>query len=345
VRLRIEPVEATLRTPFVSASGSIGARQLLLVELRGRDGSVGYGEAAPLEHYDGVSIDDCRTALEDCRELLADLGDDAERTEVLSACARAAVLPQAVAAIDLALLDLWGRRAGLPVWRLLGAASAPAVEVNATIAASDRAGAAAAAALAREAGFRSIKVKVGIGDDAGRLAAVRAAAGPAMAIRIDANGAWSTEEAVASLRVLEPIGIELCEEPASGLDAIAQIADASPVPVALDESARLPGALDDRFADAVCLKISSSAGVTGVIEAAARARAAGYDVYLASTLDGPIGIAAALHAAAIVRPDMPCGLATLGLFDGRADPLPPSGGRISPPDGAGLGTHLSDWYR
>ena len=47
----------------------------------------------------------------------------------------------------------------------------------------------------------------------------------------------------------------------------------------------------------------------------------GYEVYLASTLDGPLGIAAALHAAAAVKPDRPCGLATLGLFD-RPDPLP-----------------------
>ena len=66
---------------------------------------------------------------------------------VLAACREAAVLPQAVAAIDLALWDLEGRRADAPVWRLLGAhADPPPVAVNALVAAEDRAGAAAEAA-------------------------------------------------------------------------------------------------------------------------------------------------------------------------------------------------------
>ena len=67
-------------------------------------------------------------------------------------------------------------------------------------------------------------------------------------------------------------------------------------------------------------------------------------MYLASTLDGPLGIAAALHAAAAIRPDRPCGLATLALFADREDPLPASGGRIGLPSGPGLGDGLSDWY-
>jgi L-alanine-DL-glutamate epimerase-like enolase superfamily enzyme len=58
--------------------------------------------------------------------------------------------------IDAAQWDLAGRRAGQPVWQLLGAAEAPAVEVNATIAAPDRASAASAAAAAGEAGYRCI---------------------------------------------------------------------------------------------------------------------------------------------------------------------------------------------
>ena len=128
----------------------------------------------------------------------------------------------ALAAIDLALWDLEGRRAGQPVWRLLGADAAAPVEVNATIAAPDRAGAAAEASAARAAAFRCVKVKVGIGDDAGRLAAVtRRRSDRTMAIRLDANGAWSVEEAVAALRALAPVGIELCEEPVHGLAEIA----------------------------------------------------------------------------------------------------------------------------
>ena len=343
MRLRIEQIEAPLRDPFLSAKGEVGVRQLVLVTLTDDDGQTGYGEAAPLPHYDGVTVGDVLGALEDCRRPLKAAG--APRAELLAACSQAAVLPQAIAAIDLALWDLEGRRAAEPVWRLLAANPPPPLQVNATLTATDRAGAAAQAAAAAQAGFTTVKLKVGIGDDAGRLAAVRAAAGPRMAIRIDANGAWSVQEAQDWLRVLVPAGIELCEEPVSGADQTAALRDLTAVPIAIDETTAAPGALDRRLCEAACLKISRCGGITGVIAAAARARQAGYEVYLASTLDGPLGIAAALHAAAVVGPDRPCGLATLAQFAGREDPLPASAGAIAAPVGPGLGDGLLQWYR
>ncbi len=335
MKLDIRFIEAPLRAPFVSASGSIDVRRLLLVTVTGDDGVSGYGEAAPLEDLEVV-----RGAIEDCRPILAAGGI---RSELLAACADAAILPQAVAAIDLALWDLEGRRAGVPLWQLLGGVPAP-LSVNATIAAPDRAQASAAAFRARSEGFPCVKVKVGLGDDAGRLAAVRAAVGPEVLIRLDANGAWTVEEAIASLRALEPVGLELCEEPVFGLEELASVAGSVSMPIALDESAALPGALDRRVGDAVCLKIASCGGVSGLLEAGARARRAGYDVYVASLLDGPLGIAAALHACAVLRPSRACGLATLSLFDGRSDPLPAVRGRMALPEGKGLGKGLVGWY-
>ena len=335
--------EARLRAPFVSSRDSVSARPLILLTLEAADGAVGHGEAAPLEGYDGVTVDDVRAALEDCRPLLAD-SDGSDPGALARACEATAVLPQAAAAVDLALWDLAGRRAGEPVWRLLGADDPQPVTVNATITAADRAGAAREAAAAVAAGFGCVKVKVALGDDAGRLAAVRATAGPQMQIRLDANGAWSIDEAIASLRVLEPVGLELCEEPVSGPERIGELDGQTPVALALDESAASPGALDRRRCEAACLKITRG-GITGVLEAARRARRAGYQLYLASTLDGPLGIAAALHAAAVVMPDRPSGLATLSQFEGRVDPLPAVGGRMRVPPGPGLGDGLIGWYR
>ena len=93
------------------------------------------------------------------------------------------------------------------------------------------------------AGFGCVKVKVGIGDDAGRVAAVRAAVGPGVAIRVDANGAWATpEEALANLRALAPAGLEYAEEPVHGVEALRAVRDAGVVPVAMDETAAEPGA-------------------------------------------------------------------------------------------------------
>lgn len=345
MKLECELITARLRASLSSAHGEVEVRKLVLVRLVDEhSGLTGYGEAAPLPSYDGVSVEDVLAALADCRKVLEGLPGDLVREQLLARCTQAAVLPQAVAAVDLALWDLEGRRTGEPVWALLGAASAPPLAVNATIGAVDRAGAAAAAAEARAAGFPCVKVKVGLGDDAGRVAAVRAFGGPALAIRLDANGAWSIEQAVAALAALAPAGIELCEEPCHGLDELHMVAADSPVPVALDESARLPGALEDPVCPLACLKVAGCGGITGLLDAARRARASGYEVYLASTLDGPLGIAAALHAAAAISPERPCGLATLDAFDGRASPLEPVHGMLAAPLGRGLGDGLLSWY-
>jgi L-Ala-D/L-Glu epimerase len=344
MKLAVTQVTVPLRAPFAAGHGTVTDRELLLVSLRAADGLTGYGEAAPLTSYDGVSLSEVRAALEACAPILAAYRDAAPIADVLARCAEATVLPQALAAIDLALWDLAGRRTREPVWRLLGVAQAPPVAVNWTIAAADRSTVAHDAATARAEGYGTVKVKVAIGDDAGRLAAVRAFGGPDLAIRIDANGAWLPAEAEAALRVLEPVGIELCEEPVSGLAAIQALRGVTDVPLALDESAGDPDALSRPAADFICLKIAGCGGISGILDAAARARSAGYGVYLASTLDGPLGIAAALHAAAVIRPDRACGLATLGLFAGKADPLPVARGEIVAPGGPGLGAGLEDWY-
>ncbi len=346
MKLAVRPVRAAMRA-LAAGHGTVTERELLLVTLEAVDGLIGYGEAAPLPSYDGVSIEEVRRGLEDCREVLAAYPDATPIADVLARCGEATLLPQALAAIDLALWDLAGRRTREPVCRLLGAGGPAAVPVNWTIAAADRSGAAREAAEARAAGYAAVKVKVAIGDDAGRLAAVRAFGGPQMMIRIDANGAWEADEAAANLRVLEPVGIELCEEPVAGAAAIRELwsARVSEIPLALDESAADPDALPAAAADLMCLKIARCGGITGTVETAARARAAGYEVFLASTLDGPLGIAAALHAAAVLSPQRACGLATLGLFEGRTSPLPVIGGAMTAPAGPGLGAGLTDWYR
>ncbi|MGN6190427.1 MAG: mandelate racemase/muconate lactonizing enzyme family protein [Conexibacter sp.] len=339
MRLEIAPRRLRLRTPLRTAHGTVAERELLDVLILGADGVAGAGEAAPLPSYDGVELDDVRAALEDCRPIVHD-AEGLPRAMVLAECRRAAVLPQAVAAIDLALWDLEGRRADAPVWRLLGGHPDPEpIPVNALIAAQDRAGAAAEAGRAVEAGFGCVKLKVGIGDDAGRVAAVRAAVGPDVALRLDANGAWEVEEALAHLRALAPSGIELVEEPVHGVEELRAVAEGSDVPVAMDETAVAPGALDSGATPIVCLKLSRCGGISGLLEAAETVRAAGGEIYLASTLDGPLGIAGALHAAAVLPPARPCGLATLDAFEGlHVDPaLRVERGRMSVPTGPGLG--------
>ena len=199
-KLELEPFSLRLRTPVRAAWGTLERRELLRVRLRDTGNDFGVGEAAPLEDYDGVSLAAVRAEL--------------ERGEPS--------LPHAVAAVDMAEWDLRGRRDARPVAALLVDDPLDSVPVNALVGAEDRETASAQAAQAVAAGFRCLKVKVGVGDDAGRLAAVRAAVGPDVALRIDANGAWTVDEAVAALGSLASVGIELCEEPVHGVEALAR---------------------------------------------------------------------------------------------------------------------------
>ena len=147
-----------------------------------------------------------------------------------------------------------------------------------------------------------MKVKVGVGDDAGRVAAVRAAVGPEVDLRLDANGAWEIDEAVRAIESLAPAGLELVEEPVHGIAATRAVRERVAVRIAIDETAAEPGALGAGVADAVCLKIARCGGISALLAQAALVRASGADVYVASSFDGPLGIAAALHCAAALRP-------------------------------------------
>jgi L-alanine-DL-glutamate epimerase-like enolase superfamily enzyme len=344
VKVASTVLSAAWRAPLTAAHGGADApRPLVLLRLQGADGVEGLGEAAPLESYDGVSVADVLGDLEACGPVLA-AADGGEPATVLAACRAEGALPQALAAIDLALWDMAGRRARRPVWSLLGATAPPVVAVNAVIGAEDRDRAAAEARAAVLAGYRCVKVKVGLGDDAARVAAVRTAVGPDVAIRVDANGAWLTAAAaVSALAELSRFDLELCEEPVHGARAIGEVAVATTVPIAVDESTADPESFTARCADLMCLKIAASGGISGVLADAERARALGYAVFLASTLDGPLGIAAALHVAAALGPDRPSGLSTLNRF-ATPPPFGVTGAQLTPPPGPGLGDGLLEWY-
>lgn len=332
----VATINLRFRRPVASAFGTLTERELLLLRLAGDDGIIGWGEAAPLQPYDGVPTYAVREALKLYAPLLAD-GENVPAAELMDRCREVADLPQALAAVDMALWDRAGQKENLPVCAMLSDDAAESVRVNATIAAEDRAGAAAAADRARRDGFSCVKVKVGLTDDVGRVAAVRAAAGPEMELRLDANGAWTVEEAVRTIERLAPSGLELVEEPVHGVEALREVRERVAVRIAMDETAGAPGSLHGAVADAVCLKISRCGGISGLLAQAALVRATGADVYLASTFDGPLGIAAAVHCAAALRPAPASGLGTLELFSDDFSVLRLEAGEILVPDEPGLG--------
>lgn len=313
-----------LKAPFVTAGGVLATRELLLLRLEDEDGTWGCGEAAPFEPYDGVSIDAVAAAL--------------------TGSANGPRPPQARAAGEMALLDLRGRRAGRPI----GEPGPEAIAVNRTLSAGPPEEAAAHAADGARAGYSCFKLKVGLPDDVERVAAVRAAIGPWPALRVDANGAWSVAQAVATLARLEPFDLELVEQPCPTLSELAAVRREVSVPVAADEvvasanDVRAAAALE--ACDVVNVKLAACGGVAGARETLRAARAHGMEPFLSSTFDGPWGIAAALQLASSERVSLACGLATLELFDAalaRALP-PPRNGLLAVPPGPGLGVALDE---
>ena len=314
-----------LKEPFVTANGVLAQRELAVIRLTDDDGVQGFGEAAPLEPYDGVSVDQVIDALR---------GGPPQR----------GAPPQARAAWELAELDLQWRRLGRP----LAEPGADAIPVNKTLPAGPPAEVAAAAVAALKAGYSCFKVKVGLPDDMLLVGAVRKAIGPWPALRIDANGAWAVEEAVASIEALSEHDIELVEQPCPTLEELAAVRARVTVPVAADES--IGGVADVQRAaalgacDAVNVKLAGAGGFGPARDCLRTAREHGLSAWLSSTLDGPWGIAAALQLAAGQSLPLACGLATLDLFDAQlGSSLPaPANGLMAVPQGPGLGVEVSD---
>jgi o-succinylbenzoate synthase len=326
VRRSLLRLSIPFRKPFATASGVVAARDLLLLRIEGDDGVVGFGEAAPFEPYDGMPLEQVANALANG----AALADDAP--------------PQARAAEEMARLDLEARRAGRP----LGEPGAEAIAVNHTLPAGPPDEIAAAAREGVRAGYSCFKVKVGLPDDAERVAAVREAIGSWPALRVDANGAWSVAEAVERLPAIAEHDIELVEQPCPTLAELAEVRRELRLPIAADESVAtlgdLEAAVEARACDAVNVKLAVSGGFTAARETLRAASKRGLEPYLSSTLDGPWGIAAALQLAASEDVSLACGLATLELFDAslaRALP-PPHDGLLDVPEGPGLGVAVDE---
>ncbi|MEO8604469.1 MAG: AMP-binding protein [bacterium] len=251
--------------------------------------------------------------------------------------------------VETAQLDRAARQADRPLAALLGGVRRTRIRLNALLTArAPRACAAQAVALVA-AGFGCLKLKLDGADVAGncrRLTAVRAAIGPDIALRADANAAWTVAEAVAALHRLAVFDLEYVEQPVAGIAALAAVRRAVPMRIAADEAITGAGALAEIIAagaaDVIVLK-PSLLGLRDSIALAARVHAAGLDVVVTSVLDTTLGIAAAAHVAAAVEgPLLACGLATADLLAGdlAATPLPIERGELLLPQGAGLGVDL-----
>jgi O-succinylbenzoate synthase len=209
----------------------------------------------------------------------------------------------------------------------------PWVPVNATVPAVIPA---VAYALVEASGCWAAKVKVGepgqsLRDDIERVAAVREVLGPAGRIRVDANAAWSLDQAAEALGALMPYGLEYVEQPCRTVEELAALRLRVPVPIAVDEPVRRGGGdpLATAILSAADIVIVKVAPLGGFAAARRVADGCGKPVVVSSALETSVGMAAGLAFAASL-PELPyaCGLGTVGLLtaDLAAEPLLPIGG-------------------
>jgi len=223
-------------------------------------------------------------------------------------------------------------------WGDFPQAKRDAIEVNAIIPALDSM---QAGALAREAvwdhGCRTVKVKVGasLAEDEARVVAVRDVldgAGIKRGIRLDANAAWSVEQAVSALRRLVAYGIDYVEQPCADLADVARVRTEVDVAVAVDEGIRLADAPTDiRLDGLVDYAVCKPMTLGGASATKAIAECIGVPVVISGSLDSGIGLTTCLAAAAALT-DLPLasGLGTGALFveDLTAPPVLPRDGMI-----------------
>ncbi|SDJ74886.1 o-succinylbenzoate synthase [Halovenus aranensis] len=333
----IKPFHVRLSDSLDTARGSIRKREGLLVTVE-YDGHYGVGEATPLPGWT-ESYDACREALETAKSVADELdwGIALAKTDA----------PAARHGLSLALAEARARAEDWSLYRALGGREfVETVPVNATIGAGlapEAVGKRAQEAV--DDGFETLKLKVGtngIEEDIERVRAIRDAVGEEVTLRVDANGAWTPDQAQAALDSLAALDVSYVEQPLpkTALDAHAELS--GPVDIALDESLAAYGVDDIAAADAadvVVLKPMVLGGPDLTMAAARRAREAGIEPVVSNTVDAVVARTGAVHIAAAIPDISACGLATASLLDTDLgpDPAPVEDGEIVVPQRTGLG--------
>jgi o-succinylbenzoate synthase len=339
--VEVIPYALPFRAPYVTARGRLDRREMVLLRLRSDDGLVGLGEAVPLSLRGGAALAQVVEELEQLAE--RDSLDEASlRSDALSLSA-----PSRCAALT-ALLDLRGRRAAAE--GSIGPAETAPLTCNATLVAGEPAAVAADAARWAAEGFDTFKLKLGTDDDFGQVFAVREAVGPRARIRVDANAAWDVDGAKQMLRSLEPLEVEFAEQPVATLEEAAEVAAATSIPIAADESVESRADAERAMAIGACaltgIKLSKVGGPEAAIEIAEVLPS-----FISSALDGPIGVAAAAQVAQTLRAaagtedsGLAHGLATQRLFSSTiaSAECEIRNGMLYPPAGPGLGVEIDE---
>jgi L-alanine-DL-glutamate epimerase-like enolase superfamily enzyme len=356
--LKIKDVEVyyfdiDLVEPFTISLGTVTSTNGVLVRVLTDAGIVGLGESCPFQPITGETQETNIAAARSIRDMLK--GKDPLAIEAANRTIGAFVHsnPSIVAAYDMALYDILGKVAGLPVFRLLGG-DKTTFETDVTTGIDTMAKMVQSAKDHVAAGFKTLKVKMGHDpdEDVAHLRAIREAVGDGISLRVDANQGYTVPQAIYALKKIEPLRIQFCEQPVvySDISGLRQVREESPIPIMADEALFSPtDALKLIKADACDffnIKLMKAGGMTNSLRIATIAEAANIRCMLGCMNETRLALTAAAHVHAAARNIVYADLD--GYFSHVVDPIvggmTVKGGMITLPETPGLGADVDPAY-
>lgn len=287
IRLSTRRLLLHLRHTFTISRGSEDVAETVVLQLDADD-VVALGESAPVSRYE-ESPDLVSRQLEALRVSERDLWRFDDALELLGDAMGARC------ALDLALHDLAGKRLGVPVYQLFGLDPDKALATSFTIGIADRATTLAKVEEAKS--FPILKVKVGTPESLETLEAIRSVYRGV--IRVDANEAWSPEEAVAMLREMERFDIEFCEQPveAGHPERLRYVRERSKIPIVVDEDSVTSADLPPLFGcvDGINIKLVKCGGLREALRMIHTARAMKFKIMIGCMIESSVLATAAAH--------------------------------------------------
>jgi O-succinylbenzoate synthase len=322
--------DLALSEPVKLKAATLHRREGVLVRLTADDGSVGWGEAAPLSGFSPESLED---SIEQLRatapELVGrEMPPNLPLTDSSTLLDQGHLTTSSRFGLEVAILNLraTSRRETLP--DLLAERPAKTIYTNGLLSGSTEKVLAEASSM-EETGYRAVKLKVGrrkVYEGAELVRRVREILGDGVSLRLDANRAWGYGEALEFAREISGVRVEYVEEPLAESWRMAELAREWGLPVALDESLIGMGPEDlglHPYARAVVLKPTLLGGVSRALNLAERAAGLGMAAVLSSSYESGVGIGALVGLAAAIG-EVPVGLDTYRALAGDVinPPLP-----------------------
>ena len=351
------------KSVFVLAGGIAGDTHTLshrvLVKVTTDSGATGWGEATPTPRW---TYETTETIVSTLRNYLAPAvaGIEVWNLDGLHRAMDRAISPGvttgsplAKSALDVAAHDAWGRALQVPLYQLLGGRRRSTFDLTWMVSVQQPADAQRLVAEGLAAGYTMFDAKIGMFGPAGDLELVRHARKAAgdHALQVDANRGYRVDAALRQAGRFAELGVVLFEQPLDGfnISGYRRLQSASPVPIGIDESLRsVPDLIEYVRADAIGVavaKVQRNAGLYRSRQLCEAAVAAGLELSLSGLTETDLGLAAALHLAAVFDIN-PLALNGPQYIDTPflAKRVWQGGGQVQLPHGPGLGVEVDEAY-